>query len=707
MQRAVEVRGVGSQLNRTRGESAIPRTLKSVLSLSPRTTCMLDRDGTHNYTPAPLPTDFPQTPWALHLTDRQRQFRLLGFDLDDHDGHRGADVATDLALLTSVCDELELPYLVCASGSGDGRHVWLHCEPTSAVIVDRIALATKTLCRTFDPTPLRNPDTGCLRAPGSPHRFGGASTIRPHGEHPTGMHALRALVANPSDAARIEALADALAGLAHQQLVAQELTPDAMPGTAPAVVDNAASDRISAKLSADAPTHIAGPVTGLGARRTLQPFAVELLARDPGDDASRTSHTIARAFVYARRSVEEFIHAALVDKAPGLEHIRTERSKRSDERRPRTRPEAHAIRQFQQAVASIPAHHLRAIDGDSSGASQRRQEATEIALSAVEIAYRGAGWVGATGAVFHRTLASLAQVSIHRGRRVVTLSSRSWAKQAGLTVPQISLVSRALEDAGWIRCVAPAAGPLAAQWQIVDRREALRWVTHFSNTAGAHPPSGTFLSTARQLVELAPESGRHDCWELPGLGTTGHAIWLTLQVRGPLSEAGLAGQLGMDPRTVRKTVAALARFDLVRGCGGELLRSLPLSRADFHCVRLACAGTQAQRWHRYAVESARWAVRCAERVWRTSLDKSKTPAEVAILRKFVCVDVPIIRPESSYPRQRGASTREVLQFAQAWCRRLVDSDQLTHAERMLLEPPSEVPPSVPPPLSPRPLTVAA
>lgn len=707
MQRAVEVRGVGSNLSRTRGKSAIPHTLETVVSLSPRTTCMLDRDGTHNYTPASLPTDFPQTPWALHLTDRQRQFRLLGFDLDDHDERRGADVATDLALLTSVCDELELPYLVCASGSGNGRHLWLHCEPTSAVIVDRIALATKTLCRTFDPTPLRNPDTGCLRAPGSPHRLGGASTIRPHGEHPTGMHALRALAANPSSTARIEAFADTLAGLAQQQLVAQERTPDTMTSTAPAAVDHAASDRVSPALSPDAPAHISAPLTGLGARRTLQPFAVELLARDPGNDASRTSHTIARAFVYARRSVDEFIHAALVDKAPGLEHIRTERSKHANERRPRTRPEAHAIRQFQQAVASIPAHHLRPLGSGTSGASQRRQEATEIALSAVEIAYRGAGWVGATGAVFHRTLASLAQVSITRGRRVVTLSTRSWAKQAGLTVPQISLVSRALEDAGWIQCVSAAAGPLAAQWQIVDRREGLQWVTHFSNTAGAHPPRGTFLSTARQLVDLAPESGRHDCWELPGLGTTGHAIWLTLQLHGPTSEAGLAGQLGMDPRTVRKTVAALARFDLVRGCGGEVLRPLPLSRADSHCTQLACVGTQAQRWHRYAVESARWAVRCAERVWRTSLDKSTAPAEVAALRKFVCVDVPVIHPESSYPRQRGASTRQVLEFAHAWCRRLVDSDQLTHAERMLLEPPPEVPPSVPPPLSPRPITVAA
>ncbi|MEW1938341.1 hypothetical protein AB0331_13365 [Dietzia maris] len=668
---------------------------------------MLDRDGTHDYTPASLPADFPQTPWALHLTDRQRQFRLLGFDLDDHDGHRGADVATDLALLTSVCDELELPYLVCASGSGNGRHLWLHCEPTSALIVDRITLATKALCRTFDPTPLRNPDTGCLRAPGSPHRFGGASTIRAHGEHPTGMHALRALAANPSSTARIAAFADALAGLAQQQIKAPAPKPDTTPNTAPTAANNAASDRDSLALSPAGAAHISGAIAGLGTRRTLQPFAVELLARDPGDDASRTSHTIARAFVYAHRSVDEFIHAALIDKAPGLEHIRTQRSKNSAQRTPRTRPEAHAIRQFQQAVASIPAHHLRPIGGDSSGTSQRRQEATDVALSAVELAYRGAGWVGATGSVFHRTLAALAEVSISRGRRVVTLSSRSWAKQAGLTVPQISLVSRALEDAGWIRCVTPAAGPLAAQWQIVDRREGLRWVTHFSNTAGAHPPGGTSLSIARQMVELAPESGRHDCWELPGLGTTGHAIWLTLQLRGPVSEAGLAGHLGLDPRTVRKTVAALARFDLVRGCGGELLRSLPLSRADFHCAELACVGFQAQRWHRYAAESARWAVRCAERVWRTSLDKSQAPVEVAMLRKFVCVDVPVIRPESSYPRQRGASTTVVLEYAQAWCRRLVDSDRLTHAERVLIEASSPVPPSVPPPLSPRPVLVAA
>ncbi|PZU01315.1 MAG: hypothetical protein DI630_12655 [Gordonia sp. (in: high G+C Gram-positive bacteria)] len=694
MQRAAEVRGVGFQSIRTRGESAIPSTLQAVLSLSPRNACLVAPEGTKKYQWADLPTDFPQTPWALFLTDRSQRFHLLGIDLDDKEEVAASDVANDLALVRAVCDKLELPYLICASGGGAGRHVWLHCEPTSAAIVARINAALKTLCSTFDNHPLSNASTGCLRAPGSPHRNGGASRILPHGDHLTGMHALRHLKANPCPTSRIEALADTLAALAQPILDAQQHQQ--------VEASTAASKDSGANIFPAAQAHAAPAVAGLHSRRELQPFAQAMLDQRPGPDASRTSHTIARSFVYAGFGVDDFIRAALHDQAPGLEHIRTERVEKTSRRTPRIDPETYARHQFLRAIASVPAHHLQDRTEGFPDDTERRHEIEQIALTAVETALRGAMWTGATGSVLHRTLAALASVSISRGRRTVTLSARSWAKQAGLTAPQISQAARTLEDGGWIECVSPAAGPLAAQWRVIDKRDRVQWVTHFSNTGGAQGGSRDSreeLRASQTMVDLAPESGRHNCWSLPNVGTTGHALWLALQVHGSLSEAGLAGRLGLDIRTVRKTLQAMALFDLVRGCGGGLFRALPLDRADSHCSLLGLEGVQERRWRRYAVESALWAVRCAERVWRTSLDKRTMPAEVARLRENVCVDGPVFRCESSFPRMLPTSTEKLIEFAQAWRRRLVDGAELTFAEHALIGSVS-VAPSLPTPPTP-------
>ena len=61
-------------------------------------------------------------------------------------------------------------------GPGGGYHVWLRlARPTAAArlapLVDAFAAAWPSL----DRSPLSNSRTGCVRAPGSPHRMGGAS----------------------------------------------------------------------------------------------------------------------------------------------------------------------------------------------------------------------------------------------------------------------------------------------------------------------------------------------------------------------------------------------------------------------------------------------------------------------------------------------------------------------------------------------------
>lgn len=713
MQRAEEVRGVGFQSNSTRGESATPLTLKTVVSLSPRTKCLAytadESRKAGDWAWSNLPADSQPTPWALFLTDRSSRFCLLGIDLDHREDVTAADVAEDLTLVRSVLDQLGFPYLVCASGGRDGRHVWLRCDPTSAATVKRLNLALKTVCRTFDQAPMSNPTSGCLRAPGSPHIAGGASTILNLGTGRTSLQSLRHIADNPISPSDVEALADVFDELAKPIREANARHAEAK-ARQEAEQRAATAARAREDLSDDELAVFSLSNTGLGVR-DLAPFAKVLLAHTPTGDASLTAHQIARSYIYAGRDVTDYIRAAIDDKAPGLEHIRTRRiDKRASLRVPRSNPEAHARHLFRRAIRTVPANHRV----DAARASfHRRQDVEEIALTAVEIALKGSMWTGPTGSVFHRALASLAAITISRGIRTVTLSSRSWAIHSGLTAPQISQAARALEKAGWIKCVSPAAGPLAAQWQVVDRRGLVSSDPHFPITnvvqAGGEKRREA-LGAAEKYLDLAPESGRHDCWQLPNLGTTGHAIWMALQVYGTLSEASLAGLLGLDVRTVRKTLPVLALFDLVRGCGAGQYRALSMDRADSHSALLGCSGVQDSRRRRYEFESAMWAVRCAERVWRTSVDKRNPPNEVALLRQHVATDRHVFRSESTFPLMRPVSTQTLCEYAQAWRRRLADRVGLTDAEWDLLEPRSDDSNTAPqpPPPSPTPdILVAA
>lgn len=698
MQRAEQVRGVESHSTKTRGESAIPPYLRAVVSLSPRTTCRVDAAGDHRYQDAALPTDFPQTPWALYLTDNDHNFRLLGIDLDDHNGDRGADVACDLALLLAVCDDLELDYLVCASGAGNGRHLWLRCTPTPALTIDRIRHALQVLCPTFDPAPLANISHGCLRAPGSRHRDGSTSTPLPHGAHLTGLHAIRALGSRATSSAQMSRLADRLAELAGG------CTSRRSKPARRAAASTAAAPR--PHRSPIAPTGSTGSGPHFS-RRPLAGFATNLLACAPGVDASRTSHTIARSFVYAGQSVDDFLHAALVDRAPGLEHIRTVR--RGDTRIDRRGAHDHAVRQFEKAVQSIPEHHLAPAGDLSPRTRERLEEVTDIAHTAVTVAWRAAGWTGPSGLVLLRTLMALAKVSIERGRRTVTLGARDWALRAGLTVAHISPAARALEKAGWIECVSPARGPLAGQWQITERSTAREHLQQFLITGGTHPPlhpaATPGQAPAPLLLQHLSDTGCDPAWQLPGLGTTGHAIWGLLQLTGGCSEAVLAGTLGLDRRTVSSTIEALSRHGLARGAGGGLVRARSLDRCRAACAHGGQDRVLAERADRYARESALWAIRCAERVWRTSAVKSSLPTEISRLRRVGVADGPALGIESSYPNLRGLPTRDVLVLARAWCRRLDGGQDLTVAEKALLGV-VELPSRGGPPEGP-PLTMAA
>ncbi|MDF4254674.1 hypothetical protein [Streptomyces sp. WMMB303] len=150
------------------------------LELSPRDSIRADtRSGAgewlHSYKAQPIPQAAPNGPYAVHLADRLDRFQWVCFDLDSKRGDTGPDLSTLLRWL----EEAGLTYVVAASGSAGGRHVWVtSAEPLEAVLVASIAKAAALRLPTLDHGLLCNPATGAVRPIGAAHRDGGRSQLQ-------------------------------------------------------------------------------------------------------------------------------------------------------------------------------------------------------------------------------------------------------------------------------------------------------------------------------------------------------------------------------------------------------------------------------------------------------------------------------------------------------------------------------------------------
>ncbi|MEV7840550.1 hypothetical protein AB0O77_25495 [Streptomyces albidoflavus] len=151
------------------------------LQLSPRLSVRVDTKTAsgqwqHRYVERPLPTRPPRQPYALYLSSafgRTRRYRWLCFDLDDKRG----DVGPDLATLLRWLEEAGLTYVIAASGSAGGRHVWVAAQRLlDAPLVESIAVAAAKRLPTLDYGLLKS-RTGAVRPIGAPHRNGGRSEL--------------------------------------------------------------------------------------------------------------------------------------------------------------------------------------------------------------------------------------------------------------------------------------------------------------------------------------------------------------------------------------------------------------------------------------------------------------------------------------------------------------------------------------------------
>lgn len=275
----------------------------------------------------------PSTPYAMYLSADRERYDRIGFDLDAH----GGNAVDDARKLSLWLDELRIPHLIAESGPSGGRHIWLPplAAPASADLVRELAHLTKSLLPSLDTSPLTNPVTGCLRPPGSPHRFGGSS--RP-------ISALSALSATLQPAALLELRAMLID-------LGAELPPPPVPTPARVITDGTR-------------THLPGD------RLPLSPRIQQLLDTPLtiADDASRRLVEVLNAMAAANWRFHDVLPYAA--SSPAFEHARTIRQRGHRVARTAAGTSNVLAKNWDSAVAYVASHPFTAPARGQESASQ-------------------------------------------------------------------------------------------------------------------------------------------------------------------------------------------------------------------------------------------------------------------------------------------------------------------------------------------------
>ena len=554
-----------------------------VIEWSPRDSIRVDRNFDHEYTSTPTPTTTPDQPYALHLADRRGRVWLVGADFDSKRGDSHAD-ATHLSEWLAVRD---IPHLLCASGGG-GHHLWLRLR--SPIPADRARdLARRLADRypSFDPTPMSNPRTGCLRAPGSPHRRGGVSTpLATAGREP----------------------ADAITWAGH--------------GEHASVVDDLLAHlrRTTPKSANTTPTNAnpgspARPTRHLsvlpGHRRPLPPEIIEL-AHTPivtGADASAIAWRILLSAAHARWTLDEVTAAAIDERWPGLEHLRSRPNLRGG-RSLRRNPARHVHRQWMRAVAVADAANT---DDRPEAGERQHDHALRLASAVLAAADAEPTMQGCNAAITRRcVLDALCTLIVDTGCTAVDLDVRRWADTVGISKSAISRHVHELRTQGWIVQTSRSEGTRSATYTV---RVPVDGVT--SGTQEFPPPDSPTLTSAATRVR----SLRADTWTHHRLGKAAGLVHHVLVSGAVQSLQEIAAVTGLSLDRIEVLLSRLRAAGLVARSG---FRAFTSSRCFVQAARwLGVHGVLESRRTRYQHESTVWAWWCDESEWRAAPRNSK------------------------------------------------------------------------------------
>jgi hypothetical protein len=522
-------------------------------------------------------------PYALHLTDARHRFRLLGFDLDAKTG----PVAADLAVLRELLGRADLEHIVCASGPGGGRHVWVAlAEPVPAELIGGIAHGLAALLPSIDTAALLNPATGALRPPGAPHRAGGVSTL---------IAGDLATLRNPrATAAQVRAFADLL-------------EPPA-----------AKREKTTLPIARDAN----GNPHLIGSRRDLAARASAALTNPLPKDAD-TSAVLAAVLCGAARGRWRFADIAEhLATAPGLEHARTARTGHRRVRRTRANQLRTLRRQWARAVT-----YVATTAGDPTADDPTWNPRCQAVIHAVTATQRRADaspgrWTQGGGPADRRVLDVLCDQTLAAVQPAIEFDIRRLANLTGLGRDTARVALQRLSRDGWITRTALAAGVHAAHWALTTTSTSLSTPDRTSDRSQAAPrPPGLLRAAWRSHLARRTAAVAHDVFTPGGLG---HRVGQLYQALGPApsSVLSLAEVTGYDLARVMRYVDGLVSHGLAKHHSAGFIAT-GSERRDQAAVALGVAGALATRHIRYDVEREAWAWWLEELQWRAQRSGSK------------------------------------------------------------------------------------
>ncbi|VXB04811.1 hypothetical protein [Plantibacter sp. T3] len=559
----------------------------------------------------------PARPWAVYLAGRDGLFRLLCFDLDAKTPGAAAAAARDADVLAGLLVDVGLQPVVCASGPSGGRHVWAAlAEGVDERAAAELARFAKHVCPTLDTSQLNNAATGCVRPPGAPHRAGGHSTVL-SGE-------LRTLTEPTGTVAQVRALTQRLARLVDDAEPAHTIDPHK-------------------PLPLDDHSRLFLP----GPRRELAAVSAAALREDAAHgDASAILWRVLIGAVAARWRHADV--AALVDTAPGLEHVRSYRD--GGTRRTRGRTDAARVlrRQWDKAVKFVATTDRQI--GDDPTFDRR---AGAIAAHVRELQARAdasAGrWTRGGGPADRRILDVLCLITLQALSAAVEADTRRLALLAGVGRETARTALLRLSDDGWIAHVRAADGPHGAHWtidpaQVIPNSQSD--VGHKRTRAPQGPgpqdqlpPMTTGAAERTSLLATLTDrttAAAHDLFTL-GRPALGHHAGNTYartssepQTLDDLSRATGASFTRTALTLDRLTSAGV----LVRTAQGW--RRTAVDRRRAAAVRAGVDGSLAQRAERYSIERELWAWWRAEDTWmraprRTSSKRRPGRGQLALV----------------------------------------------------------------------------
>lgn len=578
----------------------------------------LDPDRTHRYSESRVLSErAPECPFALPLADAQGQFRLLAFDFDIARGDAPGHAAAFAALLAY----LGIPHLVCASSGTDngGRHIWIRLgKAASPSLVADIARSARTAFPSLDISPLLNPRTGCVRAPGSRH---GKATQA------------RSRVLASADALAAVRVADRGIPSLHQTRLLEDLR--AMlptPEEASATARRRRRPLNPSRIQHTAPTFHHGTVVakdlwGRGldglplTRRPVSPQIARLLAEPlPSHvDRSFVAARILAGMIGSGWTSTDIAHAAFTEALPGLEHFRTVRTPVGF--LPRPRRHTYLARQVAHAADYVRTHPLSKTGSshapDGAGPQGPFARTRRALLEVVDAADRAEFFRGGTDAATRRLVFDgLVALMFDVGARTVALDVRRWADRIGSHRSTVCRYLAQLVTAGWVVRVQEAAGPKAASYSVA--------VPQFiSGTQVTTPPS--VPRRAPELPRLRLSHARADLWSAPSLGSLTREAHLQLLLHPGIPAATLAALLHTSATQTLRCLRRLRRAGLATG-PLDCLRARASRRLFTRTAEiLGVAGVLAHRWTSYQHERVVWRWWLEELHWRRAPASRKPP----------------------------------------------------------------------------------